>query len=151
MRALINITVVLLICLVPSTLAAQQYTRFRLPEGTRLTVNGTTYQGFTLTEYTELLRIDEDLSYLTQRTENLTNQITALTNSSTHLRLAITLCDDQKQILFNERLRVSILLREENRLRLEAENATSWNWIPWSLAAGLAITTTILGIILGVQ
>lgn len=151
MRALINITVVLLICLVPSTLAAQQYTRFRLPEGTRLAVNGTTYQGFTLTEYTELLRIDEDLSYLTQHTENLTNQITALTNSSTHLRLAITLCDDQKQILFNERLRVSRLLREENRLRLEAENATSWNWIPWSLAAGLAITTTILGIILGVQ
>jgi hypothetical protein len=151
MRALINISVILVVLLLPAPLAAQQYTRFRLPEGTRLTVNNTTYQGFNLTEYTELLRMDEDLSYFSQRVDYLNNQITSLTNSSTHLSLALNLCDEQKQILYNERLRLSRLLREESRRRHEAENSTSWSWIPWSIAGGLAVATTILAIIVGAQ
>lgn len=151
MRALTKFVVILLVCLLPATAAGQQYTRYRLPEGTRLTVRNTTYQGFTLAEYTDLLRIDEDLRYFTARATTLDNQVTELTTASVELRRAVDACDQQKQILFDERLRLGRLLREENRLRHKAENAVSWSWIPWSIAGGLAIATTILSIIVGVQ
>lgn len=135
----------------PAVAAGQEYTRFRLPEGRRCTVAGATYQCFDLGEYTELLHIDEDLRHLTELHTADLARIEALTHASDELRLSLDATRSSVETLEAERLRLTNMWEEENRLRHEAENRPDWSWIPWTLAGGFAIATLVLGIVVGVQ
>lgn len=147
---LAHILLVLLL-LLPSGAAAQQYERFRLPEGRRCAVATETYQCFNLGEYVELLHMDEDLRHLTQLHVSDLERIEALTAAATELQAAIDSADSQILTLSQERTRLTQLWEEENRLRHEAENRPEWDWIPWTLAGGLAVSTIILALIVGIQ
>ncbi|HEY8542913.1 MAG TPA: hypothetical protein VIL29_11055 [Pseudothermotoga sp.] len=144
-------TLLTVMMLLPNLVVAQDYTRFRLPEGRRCTVAAQTYQCFDLGEYSDLLRMDEDLRYLTQAHAIDLQRIEALTTASEELRLALDSAQNQIEILTDERERLTTMWQEENRLRHEAENQTDWSWIPWTLTGVLAVSTVILAIIVGVQ
>lgn len=134
-----------------ATASAQEYTRFRLPDGRRLTVAGETFQGFNLGEYTELLRMDEALRTLTELHDTDLARIEALTTASAEWRGAFNTCDSALEISQTERARLLRQLEEENRRRHEAENAPNLSWIPWTLAGGFAISTAVLALIVGLQ
>lgn len=134
----------------PSLVTAQDYHRHRLPLGTRLTVNGQTYQGFVINEYQELLRMDADLKYYTNLHIVHEARSLELHVAVDELKLALGSSDNEVRLLQLERTRLTDLWSEENRLRHTAENSTSWSWLPWTLTGVLGIVTTILIIILGV-
>lgn len=140
-----------LIVFSPAVAAGQDYVRFRLPEGHRCTVAAETYQCFDLGEYTELLHIDEDLRHLTELHAADLARIEALSHAADELRLSLDLTRANVETLEAERTRLTHLWEEENRLRHEAENRPSLDWIPWTLAGGFAIATLVLGIVIGVQ
>jgi len=133
-----------------SSVHAQDYVRFRLPQGTRLTVSGHTYQGFDLGEYRELLLMDEDLRYLTALHATDSTRILELTTASNEFRLALASCESQVITLSAERTRLTDLWREENRLRHVAEEHP-WAWVPWGIAGAFLVSTITLGIVLGLQ
>lgn len=139
----------LLLTLAPASVAAQ-YVRYRLPDGRRCTVAAQTYQCFDLPEYQQLLHIDEDLRHYTELSEIAERRVTLLTQSTENLRLALDASQRNVTLLEAERVRLTALWEEENRLRHEAEERPEWDWIPWTLAGGFAIATLVLGIILGV-
>ena len=151
MRTFVNFFVVLTILSFCSSVQAQTYTRYRLPAGHRLSVLGETYQGFTLTEYTELLHMDEDLRFLTEAHTSDMSRIVELQTAYDELNEALSAAANQVVLLTSERERLTNLWNEEHRLRVEAENRPDWSWIPWSLTAGFAISTLVLGVIVGVQ
>lgn len=151
MRAFVSTLLALAILCVCSPVAAQTYTRYRLPLGTRLTVSGEIYQAFLINEYAELLHMDEDLRFLTEAHENDQLRLNELNTAHTELTTAFRLSEEQLEILTTERTRLNAALAEERRLRIEAENRPDWNWIPWSLSAGLAISTLVLAVIVGVR
>lgn len=150
MRGFISLLVFLIVC-IPATASGQEYTRYRLPEGRRLTVAGQTYQGFDLSEYRELLHMDADLLALTTAHQLDIVRMTELTVASAELQQALNLCNNQVGALAGERDRITALLTEENRRRHEAENAPDLSWIPWAIAGGFAISTVVLAIIVGIQ
>lgn len=135
----------------PTVVHGQEYLRYRLPQGRRLTVSGETYQGFNLGEYRELLHMDNDLRELTATHALDLNRIDELTSATVSLRAALEAANRQVAILEDERTRLTSLWEEENRLRIEAEEAPDWSWIPWTLAGGFAISTIVLAIIVGIQ
>lgn len=149
MRSLV-VLFLFLAMLIPSV-AQGQYVRFRLPDGHRCAVAAQTYQCFDLGEYTELLHMDEDLRHLTELHAADLARIESLTHASDELRLSLDATRANVETLEAERLRLTTMWEEENRLRHEAENRPDWNWIPWTIAGGFAIATLILGIIVGVQ
>lgn len=144
-------TLFLLIALTPSLAFGQEYTRYRLPAGARCDIAGTTYQCFNLGEYVELLHMDDDLRHLTEVHNADVLRAEALVNASTELSLALDIANASIATLEAERTRLDALWLEENRLRHEAENSPDWSWIPWTLAGGFAISTLILGLIIGVR
>lgn len=151
MRTFVNLTIILVILSVCSSASAQTISRFRLPAGRRLSVMGETYQGFVLSEYTELLHMDEDLRFLTEAHSADLARVHELETAYSSLNDALGTCAEQVTLLGTERTRLTALWEEEHRLRVEAESRPDWSWIPWSLAGGLAISTLVLGIIVGVQ
>lgn len=150
MRAII-VSLVLFICLVPAVAEGQTYDRFRLPEGRRCSVAAEVYQCYNLGEYRELLHIDEDLRHLTELHATDLERIAALTEASTELRLSLEATQANVTLLEAERVRLREMWTEENRLRREAENRPTWDWLPWTLTAVFAIATLILAIVVGVQ
>ena len=149
MRSLIVLLLFLLVF--TPALAQGQYVRFRLPDGHRCSVAAQTYQCFDLGEYTELLHMDEDLRYFTEVHEADLARIEALTHASDELRLSLDSTRANIETLEAERLRLTNMWEEENRLRHEAENRPDWDWVPWTIAGGFAIATLVLGIVVGVQ
>ena len=137
--------------LTPALASGQDYTRYRLPEGQRCTVSGETYQCFNLHDYTELLHIDDDLRSLTFIHADDVVRTVALTHASDELQLAVTAASQQVTLLTAERVRLTTLWQETDRQLREAQNRPDWSWIPWSLAAAFAVTTLVLGLILGLQ
>jgi hypothetical protein len=133
----------------PSLASAQTYTRYRLPAGTRLTVSGSTYQGFNLGEYQQLLQMDEDLRHLTDTAAAAAAQIANLTTASTEFQRAIAACAERATMLQAERVRLTGMWEEESRKRQEAEQHSSWEWLPWSLAGGFLVSTVVLGLVVG--
>lgn len=130
---------------------AQEYHRYRLPQGTRLTVSGQTYQGFNLGEYQELLRIDNDLRACILERDGHQTVVETLTNTITSLRAVIALDDQRLSVLRQERDRLHGMWLEENRRRLEAESRPDFSWIPWTITAVLAVVTVTLIVVIGVQ
>jgi len=138
-----------LLLFIPSIASAQTYTRYRLPAGTRLTVSGSTYQGFNLGEYQQLLQMDEDLRHLTDVTTAAASQIADLTTASTQFQRALTACVERATMLQADRVRLTGMWEEESRKRREAEQHNSWEWLPWSLAGGFLVSTVVLGLVVG--
>lgn len=149
MRTLVVVLTLVVILLSPSMAFGQEYTRFRLPEGRRCTVAAEQYQCFDLGEYTELLRIDEDLRHLTDLHVSDLARIEALVQATDALNDAIGAANRSRSVLETENARLSALWQEENRLRQEAENAPNWDWVPWTIAGGFAISTLVLGLVVG--
>ena len=150
MRTFVSLLVVVL-WFMPSLAWGQDYVRYRLPPGRRLTVSGETFQGFNLGEYRELLHMDNDLRELTATHDLDLARISALTVTTAELRSALGVCNAQVHLLDADRSRITALWEEENRLRIAAEEANDWVWVPWTLAGGFAIATVVLGIIVGIQ
>lgn len=151
MRTLSRISILFVFLLLCTTAVhAQDYVRFRLPLGTRLTVAGETYQGFNLGEYRALLVMDEDLRELTTLQGINTARITSLATAATEYQLAVTGCETQVSILAAERVRLTALWTEENRLRNLAESS-SWSWLPWTLAGVFLVSTVTLALVVGLQ
>lgn len=145
------VSFLILFALLTSSASAQEYVRFRLPDGRRLTVAGEIFQGFNLGEYTELLRMDEDLRNLTALHVTDLARIEELTTATAEWRSAVDACNSSLEISQIERERLLRQLEEENRRRHEAENAPNFSWIPWTLAGGFAISTAVLALIVGLQ
>lgn len=145
------VSFLILFALLTSSASAQEYVRFRLPDGRRLTVAGEIFQGFNLGEYTELLRMDEDLRNLTALHVTDLARIEELTTATAEWRSAVDACTSSLEISQIERERLLRQLEEENRRRHEAENAPNFSWIPWTLAGGFAISTAVLALIVGLQ
>jgi hypothetical protein len=145
------VSFLILFALLTSSASAQEYVRFRLPDGRRLTVAGEIFQGFNLGEYTELLRMDEDLRNLTAVHVTDLARIEELTTATAEWRSAVDACNSSLEISQIERERLLRQLEEENRRRHEAENAPNLSWIPWTLAGGFAISTAVLALIVGLQ
>lgn len=143
-----KLLIILTIVLIPCGYAhAQDYQRFRLPEGTRLIVNGVTYQGYTLGEYVELLHMDEDLRYLTQVTAEDVNKINELTVAVAQLQAAQASSTQEIDVLKAERQRLLAMWTQENAARHAAEERGP-DLFPWFLAAGFGISTVVLVIAL---
>lgn len=145
------VSFLILFTLLTPSASAQEYVRFRLPDGRRLTVAGEIFQGFNLGEYTELLRMDEDLRNLTALHVTDLARIEELTTATAEWRSAVDACNSSLEISQIERERLLRQLEEENRRRHEAENAPNLSWIPWTLAGGFAISTAVLALIVGLQ
>jgi hypothetical protein len=145
------VSFLILFTLLTPSASAQEYVRFRLPDGRRLTVAGEIFQGFNLGEYTELLRMDEDLRNLTAVHVTDLARIEELTTATAEWRSAVDACNSSLEISQIERERLLRQLEEENRRRHEAENAPNLSWIPWTLAGGFAISTAVLALIVGLQ
>lgn len=147
----IAILLAFLAVFMPAMASGQEITRFRLPEGRRCTVAAEVYQCYNLGEFRELLHIDADLRHLTEQHTLDLARIEALTQADSELRLSLTTTREMVTTLEAERTRLTEMWEEENRLRHEAENRPDWSWLPWTLAAGFAIATLVLGIVVGVQ
>lgn len=143
--------VLVVILLLPSAALGQEYVRFRLPEGRRCTVAAEQYQCFNLGEYTELLHMDEDLRHITDLHANDLARIDSLVHATDALNDAIGAANRSRAILEAENARLSSALQEELRLRQDAEAAPDWAWVPWAIAGGLAISTLVLGLIVGLS
>lgn len=134
------------------TVDSAELSLYRLPEGRRCKVEGVTYQCFNLEEYKELLRMDTDLQHVVEQNEALKDTIRSLYGLVDELRLQLDEKDEQIDILSNERDRLFGKWKEENKLRLEAENKPALgNWIAWGTAAAEAgvILGLVLALILG--
>lgn len=151
MKSLAYVLTFLAINLVCLPTQAQEYTRYRLPLGRRCTVGTTTYQCFDLPEYRELLLMDSDLHLAVENHVTDVSRIASLTLATDELRLALNDAEAARTLLEAERVRLAAMWEEENRLRHEAENRPTFDWIPWTIAGGLAISTLILAIIVGVS
>lgn len=150
MRLLGN-ALLLAVLLTTSSVSAQTYERFRLPEGTRIEYQDETYQAFNLGEYRELLHMDNDLRYLTNLVEDQSKQISLLNHSVEHLAYAIDLTETAVDILQEDRARLQMEWEKENRLRHQAEQRPAWDWVPWTFTGVLAVTVVVLGIVIGVM
>ncbi len=152
MKKLIAVILVFLLISMPAVAVGQDtITRFRLPAGHRCTESGQTYQCFDLGEYTELLHMDVDLHDLTDSHAADIVRVAALTGESSELHLALTDAAAQVTLLGTERTRLTTLWQDADRQLREAQNRPDWSWIPWSLAAAFAVTTLVLGLIVGLQ
>lgn len=149
MRYLV-IFLVLTTTFLPDLAFGQEYERYRLPLGRRCSLASETYQCFNLDEYRELLLMDEDLRNLDRLHAADIQRLVLLTNASEELTASLESANSTIELLESERLRLTAMWEEENRLRHEAENRPDWNWIPWTLAGGLAIAVVVLSLILGI-
>src|ERR1041385_6077943 len=122
-----------------SLVHAQDYVRYRLPAGRRLTVNGETYQAYNLGEYRTLLTMDNDLRTLTAVVAEDQHRIAALNTAVSELQLALHSAQDSITTLNTERTRLQNLWQQENLLRLRAEASHEFDWLPWALAGGFLV------------
>lgn len=132
-------------------LAQDTITRFRLPPGIRCQQSGQTYQCFNLGEYQALLQIDEDLRFLTEAHAADLARVDSLTHASDELQLSLDAATRQIVTLTAERTRLTTQWQEADRALRDLQNRPDWSWIPWTLAAAFAITTLVLGLILGLE
>lgn len=140
-----------LLFLIPAQTAAQQLTIEYMPEGRRIVHEGETYQAFNLGEYTELLRLDQELQFYAELVPNLEAQIAAFEQSEASLERQIELLRDDVEILQNERQRLFELWQDESLKRLEAE-AGSWvDWLGWAAAGVFLVSTATLVSVIALQ
>lgn len=153
MKRIIAAMLVVIMVLSTASLAAGQDTiiRFRLPPGMRCQQSGQTYQCFNLGEYQALLQIDEDLHFLTEAHTADLAQIGALTHAGDELHLSLDAASSQIITLTAERTRLTQQWQQVDQALREAQHRPDWSWIPWSLAVALAVTTIVLGLILGLE
>lgn len=150
MLKFVNIFLLTLFFALPAY-AQDTYTRYRLPDSEQVQIRGERHEAFNLGGYQELLRIDNDLRQLTLWHEIDEQRIAALTEASVQYTLALNEANLALESSQADRFRAYALWEEENRRRQELENAPDYSWIPWTLAGGFAISTIILGIIVGAQ
>lgn len=129
---------------------AGTYTRFRLPDGRRATLNNETLQCFTLNEYVQLLDMDLSLRTLTSQTELQASEITLLRHEGDSLRLSLSSLTEAVTQAQSSRDSMYELWVQENRRRHELEEAPSLAWIPWTLTGVFAVATVALGVALGI-
>lgn len=139
----------LFLCLLwPSTTFAQTYTRYRLPVGSRLTVNSVTYQGYTLPEFQELLNMDNDLRLTETTAAAQATQISLLEEAQTHLQVALTACTNIHTTLDAERVRLSQALDVALQENVQLRSSNEWDLVPWVVAGVLLVTTVVFGALL---
>lgn len=151
MRIIAAVLVVVMTLSFTSVACGQEITRYRLPPGIRCQQAGQTYQCFNLGEYQALLQMDEDLRFLSEMHTADVGQIGALTQASDELQLSLDAATSQIVTLTGERTRLTRQWQEADQALREAQNRPDWSWIPWSLAAAFAVTTLILGLIVGLE
>lgn len=127
------------------------YSRYRLPESTQVQIRGERHQAFNLGGYKELLRMDNDLRNLTLWHAVDEQRIARLEEAGAQYTLALDEANLALEATELDRQRMYLLWEEENQRRQELENAPDYSWIPWTLAGGLAVSTLVLALIVGVQ
>lgn len=124
---------------------AQDIVRYRLPEGTRITVAGVTYQAFDLEEYRELLRMDVDLRFQDEFITHLQTRVANYERLVTEYALIVASLEREAEVYQAENTRLLERWTEENRLRHEAENRPMLgSWVAWGFAGIFAVSTTTL-------
>ncbi len=129
---------------------AQAQPSERFPDHTTIVVSGVRYEGFDLGGFTELLRMDADLSYYEQAYANVTAQLLLATAEVANLQRALVARDAEVATLQAERARLLGMWTEENRLRLECENSPDiFGWMGWGLAGAFGVATLVLSLVTG--
>jgi hypothetical protein len=124
----------------------------RFPVSVETNINGERYQAFDLGGFTELLAIDEDLSYYSRLVRIYVNTIDTLRLESFSLRERVRSLLTQRDLLATDRTRLRSLWSSENRRRHRAETRVSFSsWFGWGLAAILAATTITLGFVVATK
>lgn len=119
-----------------------------LPQGTRCTVGGVTYQCFSLEEYKELLRIDVRLFTANTELTLLQQEIASYARQVTLLEQTLLIRDRQLERSHTELDRLLTMWEEENKLRLEAENRTSLgSFVAWGLSALEAVVIFTMAVL----
>lgn len=125
-----------------------QYTPFRLPDHVTVQVDGVRHEAFNEDAFRELLLMDEDLRHYVQ--DPLQARLTVCTDQLDAALQVAELRLDSISTLTSERDRLQAAWTEENRLRLEAQNAPDFDsWFGWGLAAVFGVATVVLSIVLG--
>lgn len=75
--------------------AEDSYQLYRLPEGSRIAAQGNTYQGFSLSEYKLLLRMDADLKASDAELRLRLSELSALRANLEDLQKLVTLTEGQ--------------------------------------------------------
>lgn len=151
MRFLAVIMAVLL-AFTPTVVYAQDsYTRFRLPAGHACVVGGERFQCYNLGEVTEMLHMDEDLHNLVLQHTNDLAQIVTLTAQAHDLQLAQDAALSQVTTLQAERDRLTQQWEQADAALRAAQNAPDWSWVPWTIAAAFAVSTLVLGLVVGLE
>lgn len=146
------VSLFMVIFLFAAPAAAQDtYTRYRLPDSVSVQLDGERHQAFNLGGYTELLRMDNDLRKLTLWHVVDEQRIARLEEAGAQYTLALDAANLALEDTEADRQRIYLLWEEENRRRQELENAPDYSWIPWTLAGGLAVSTLVLALVVGVQ
>lgn len=140
--------------LLTSSATADEYHRYRLPIGTRLTVNQEIYQGFNLVEYKTLLEMDSDLRLADRSISLLDAELTLYKDDNAHLQNImkidnnlLSMCEDDRVIkneLIQDLGRKSIDLNEKYAKKQRAFRTT----LGVSIAA---VVSLVLGLIVGAK
>ncbi len=138
----------LLILCITTKATAQEYHRYRLPPGSRCGNS----QCFSLTEYQDLLRMDSDLRFAISHSEQLRLQVDTLSAAVVDLQNGFMASQTNADLMRQERDR--LLERWESaQVELNSVNNQTdiMEIIAWALAGGFAVTTLVLGLIVGVS
>jgi len=147
---MVKVLLALMIVLATCGTVEAQYTPFRLPDHVTIQVDGERHEAFNLEGFRELLRMDEDLRHYVVDHPLLQDRLTLCTEQVAAVREVAALRLLDISTLTAERNRLQAAWAEENRLRLEAQNAPDFgSWFGWGLAAVFGVATVVLAIVLG--
>jgi hypothetical protein len=123
--------------------------RYRLPEGTRLSVQQGTFQAYSLEEFKLLLKMDVDLESFSKQIPKYIKLQENLVDLNVNLGAQIALLSKNIKILYEERDRLTKKWTEDNRLRHLAENKVSWwTWVGFGSAVVMGVVVAVLAGIL---
>lgn len=115
-------------------------------------IEGVRYEAFDLGGFTRLLELDASLVACRTARTLLEANVRSLEHANMALHNALTTAQSDYEQLQAERHRLHSRWLEENRKRLEAENATSIGGVVgWVLATIFAVTSLSLGVVYGVS
>jgi len=125
---------------------------YRLPAGTRLQVDQGTFQGYTLEEMKVLLKMDVDLEFYEKEIPRYKQSLEDFKKIVEAKDSILKSKDVQIDILKKEQTRITDKWSQENKLRLECENAPKFgSWVSWTIAAVMTATAIALGVTLAVR
>ena len=125
------------------------YEVYRLPKGALLPYENQKYMCYDLEQFKMLLHMDNDFRSAVESLSVTKSKVYDLSNANLAFKKALSISDQQIELMRAENKRLSILWTEENRLRHIAENKPSFGgWVPWSLTGVLGVLS--VGLIVGI-